>query len=101
MPRIATRSTYRVPKRNRTARTTPSSRAALSPQQSLVLKHLQTFGHNGERRGLSPIEGLIHYRIACLHKRIGELKDLGYDIVTERRVDITKRAYCRYFLVSE
>jgi biotin operon repressor len=62
-------------------------------QNSILLKHFRKTGSISQR------EALIDYSIQCLAKRIQELRDGGYDIVTVyKKHPITNQRYARYEL---
>jgi predicted ArsR family transcriptional regulator len=66
-------------------------------QKDQILAHLHRI-ENGARDSLSQMEALGLYRIYRLASRIDELRQDGYDIVTEMKVDPTGRPYARYHL---
>ena len=62
-------------------------------QHTLILKHLRA------TTGLTVREAMIEYSISSLTKRIQELRDLGYDIVSNKKAHpITGQRYVRYTL---
>lgn len=65
-------------------------------QQSNIMKHLRTAG------SITVREAMIEYHISSLTKRIHELRELGYDILsTVKRHPVTGQRYTRYTLLSE
>lgn len=98
MSHLATRTKYRLPRRKGAIRR--SQAETLSPQQKLVLEHLQSKDSQGYSRGITQVEAIFMYRVHCLHKRIGELKELGYLIEAESRTDRTGHRYTRYYLMG-
>lgn len=68
--------------------------ATLSPQQRTILQHLQ----QRREHGISQFEAQNLYRVAALPRRIADLEEAGVAIDRQRRVDLTGRAYVRYFL---
>jgi hypothetical protein len=70
-------------------------------QHDLILTHLRSRDtKTGARRTLSQHEARDLYRIERLAARVCELRDRGYMITDERKVDVTGRAYTRYALAS-
>ena len=62
-------------------------------QHAKILKHLDKAG------SITVREGLIEYSIASLTKRIQELRELGYAIVSHPKVHpVTGQRYVRYTL---
>ena len=62
-------------------------------QHKLILKHLRT------TKGLTVREAMIEYSISSLTKRIQELRDMGHDIVSDRKNHpVTGQRYVRYTL---
>jgi biotin operon repressor len=65
-------------------------------QHTLILKHLRA------TTGLTVREAMIEYSISSLTKRIQELRDMGYDIVSNKKHHpVTGQRYVRYTLQSE
>lgn len=62
-------------------------------QHDKILQHIKKAGSITNR------EAMIEYSIASLTKRISELRDLGYDIVSNvKHHPVTKQKYVRYTL---
>ena len=61
-------------------------------QTEILLKHLKTVG------SISNLEAIHVHRIHALPRRIADLKEQGYEFITERRKDVTGKRYVRYFL---
>ena len=62
-------------------------------QHTLILKHLRA------TTGLTVREAMIEYSISSLTKRIQELRDMGYDIVSHKKAHpVTGQRYVRYTL---
>jgi len=65
-------------------------------QHTNILNHLRT------TKGITVREAMIEYHISSLTKRIHELRELGYDILsTVKRHPVTGQRYTRYTLLSE
>ena len=65
-------------------------------QHTNILHHLRT------TKGITVREAMIEYHISSLTKRIHELRELGYDILsTVKRHPVTGQRYTRYTLLSE
>jgi len=65
-------------------------------QHTLILKHLRA------TTGLTVREAMIEYSISSLTKRIQELRDLGYDIVSNKKAHpVTGQRYVRYTLHTQ
>jgi hypothetical protein len=65
-------------------------------QLDTIMKHLNTLG------SISTLDAINHYQIMSLSRRICDLKERGYDIVSERKTHkATKKRYVRYHLVKE
>ena len=65
-------------------------------QHNNILKHLRT------AKGLTVREALIEYSISSLTKRVHELREMGHDIVSNRKKHpVTGQRYVRYTLVEE
>ena len=65
-------------------------------QHSKIMNHLRT------TKGITVREAMIEYHISSLTKRIHELRELGYDILsTVKRHPVTGQRYTRYTLLSE
>lgn len=64
----------------------------LQPSRRKVLAHLEEYGN------ISPRDALITYGIARLAPCIFDLREAGYNIVTEMRKDAADHPYARYFL---
>lgn len=67
-------------------------------QKEQLLSYLHQYDHNGQRRGITPLEAIGLYRIYRLAARIQDLRDDGHSITTEKRTDATGKTYARYFL---
>lgn len=64
-------------------------------QHNNILKHLRT------TKGLTVREALIEYSISSLTKRVHELREMGHDIVSNRKKHpVTGQRYVRYTLVE-
>lgn len=64
-------------------------------QHNNILKHLRT------AKGLTVREALIEYSISSLTKRVHELREMGHDIVSNRKKHpVTGQRYVRYTLVE-
>ena len=60
-------------------------------QNQMLLSHLKRTG------SITMREALLDHGIQCLTKRIQELRDAGYKIISERRLHpITGQRYTRY-----
>jgi nicotinate-nucleotide pyrophosphorylase len=65
-------------------------------QHNLILKHLR------KTKGLTVREAMVEYSISSLTKRIQELRNKGYDIVSTRKTHpVTGQKYVRYTLMTE
>jgi len=65
-------------------------------QHTMILKHLRA------TTGLTVREAMIEYSISSLTKRIQELRDMGYDIVSNKKSHpVTGQRYVRYTLQQE
>jgi hypothetical protein len=65
-------------------------------QHNLILKHLR------KTKGLTVREAMVEYSISSLTKRIQELRNKGYDIVSTRKSHpVTGQKYVRYTLMTE
>ena len=65
-------------------------------QHNNILKHLKT------TKGLTVREAMIEYSISSLTKRVHELRELGYDIVSHpKKHPVTGQRYVRYTLQTE
>lgn len=62
------------------------------PQTRKVLAHLE------QRGSISPLEAFGTYRITRLAARIKELRDVGFNIVTDMREDAAGTRYASYQL---
>lgn len=64
-------------------------------QEAQVLNHLKTVG------SITVREALIDYSIASLTKRISNLREMGHDIMSERKNHkVTGQKYVRYSLCA-
>lgn len=64
-------------------------------QHQNIIKHLET------ANGLTVREAMIEYSISSLTKRIQELRDQGYNIVSNRKKHpVTGQRYVRYTLAK-
>ena len=62
-------------------------------QNAILLAHFK------KARSISQREALVDYSIQSLTKRISELRDMGYNIVTQhKKHPITGQRYARYVL---
>jgi biotin operon repressor len=67
----------------------------MKTQHEKILKHLK------QTKGLTVREALVEYSISSLTKRIQELREQGYDIVSvPKRHPVTGQRYVRYTLES-
>lgn len=65
-------------------------------QHDQILKHLETVG------SITVREAMVEYSIASLTKRISELREAGYEIISDRKAHkITGQEYVRYSLKSD
>lgn len=65
-------------------------------QHSKIINHLRTAG------SITVREAMIEYHISSLTKRIQELREQGYDILSTRKSHpVTGQKYTRYTLISE
>ena len=64
----------------------------MTPQAQTVLTHLPNHGP------ITGVEAEAVYRIRHLPRRIADLKDAGFNIITELRRDPTGQRYARYAL---
>ncbi len=64
-------------------------------QNQILFAHLKRTGSISQR------EALVDYSIQSLTKRISELRDMGYNIVTQhKKHPVTGQRYARYLLVK-
>lgn len=64
-------------------------------QHKLILKHLETVG------SITVREAMVEYSIPSLTKRISELRDLGYNIISvPKKHKVTKQRYVRYHMAA-
>lgn len=62
-------------------------------QLDRILTHMEKAGSITQR------EALLDYSIQSLTRRIADLRELGYDVISERRTHpTTGQSYTRYFL---
>jgi hypothetical protein len=66
----------------------------MTPQVQTLLTHLQQHG------SISQAEAATVYRIRALPRRISDLKEAGWPIKRELKVDPTGQRYARYSLVT-
>jgi len=65
-------------------------------QLDQIVEHLNVIG------SISTLDAINHYKIMSLSRRICDLKERGYNIVSERKTHKnTKQRYVRYHLVKE
>lgn len=65
-------------------------------QHSNIIKHLKT------AKGLTVREAMIEYSISSLTKRVQELREMGYNIVSNKKKHpVTGQRYVRYTLQEE
>ena len=65
-------------------------------QKKQILRYLQT-----HRRGITPIDALEKFGCFRLSARISDLRELGYDIRTDREKNKNNEGYhARYFLME-
>lgn len=70
-----------------------NTQQAGTTQNKLLLAHFK------KAKSISQREAMVDYSIQCLTKRIQELRDAGYNIITEiRKHPITKQRYARYVM---
>ena len=63
-------------------------------QNNLILNHLKTVG------SITFLEAVALYRVRSLPRRIKDLRDMGHEIISEWRHDITGQRYTRYSLAQ-
>lgn len=73
----------------------------MASQNSMILAHLFSIGDDGKRRSISGMEALGLYRCVSLTRRISDLKDMGYRIISTTKKDQTGKRYVRYRLASK
>lgn len=67
----------------------------LTPQMRTILNHCRKVGY------ITPRAAIDDYGIMALPRRIKDLKELGFDIKTERRQNpATGQRYVRYFIAA-
>ena len=65
-------------------------------QHSNIIKHLKT------AKGLTVREAMIEYSISSLTKRVQELREMGYNIVSNKKKHpVTGQRYVRYTMQEE
>lgn len=65
----------------------------MNNQKQTILKHLKTAG------SITVREALIEYSISSLTKRIQEMREEGYDILSMKKWHpVTNQRYVRYYL---
>ena len=68
----------------------------MKTQHSNIIKHLKT------ANGLTVREAMIEYSIISLTKRVQELREMGYNIVSNKKKHpVTGQRYVRYTLQEE
>lgn len=72
-----------------------SGKRVLPPQAGKVLALLK------EKGSLTPLEAAGVYRVRSLSRRIVDLKEAGYTIVTKLSKDVTGQRYARYYLKGD
>lgn len=65
-----------------------------------LLTHMRSIGPDGKRRGISPLEARHLYKVESLSRRMSDLKDQGYNILTEMRAAPNGQRFARYHLAS-
>lgn len=65
-----------------------------------ILNHMRSIGPDGKRRGLSPLEARALYQVESLSRRMCDLKDQGYNVLSEMRMAVNGKKFCRYYLAS-
>ena len=64
----------------------------MKSQNSKILKHLKKAG------SISFLEAWTLYSVRCLPRRIADLRELGHEIVSDKRKDMNGQRYVRYTL---
>ena len=65
-------------------------------QHSYIIKHLKT------AKGLTVREAMIEYSISSLTKRVQELREMGYNIVSNKKKHpVTGQRYVRYTMQED
>jgi len=65
-------------------------------QHNNIIKHLKT------AKGLTVREAMIEYSISSLTKRVQELREMGYNIVSNKKKHpVTGQRYVRYTMQEE
>lgn len=67
----------------------------MTPQAQIVLNHLERVGN------ITPVEASTVYKVRHLPRRIADLKDAGYEIVTQMKKDLAGQRYARYVLQGQ
>ena len=68
----------------------------MATQHAKIIKHLQS------TKGITVREAMVEYSISSLTKRIHELRELGYDILSQHKAHpVTGQRYVRYTLVTQ
>lgn len=80
------------PKRDRDVPSKPLAKSSLTPQCQKLLTLLETKG------SVTTLEAPGVYRIRSLPRRISDLKEAGYSIVSHLDKDVTGQRYARYYL---
>ena len=65
-------------------------------QHQLIMKHLKN------TKGITVREAMIEYHVSSLSKRIQELRERGFDILSvKKKHPVTGQRYVRYVLQGE
>ena len=72
--------------------TKKSNTKALSPQASQVLDHLRNAG------SITGVEAAAVLKVRHLPRRIADLREAGFSILSERKHDTQGQRYVRYWL---
>lgn len=66
-----------------------------TPQARKVLAHLK------KRGSITPMEAIITYGITRLAARIFELREAGFEIITQMKRDEAKKPYATYLITRK
>lgn len=70
----------------------------ITPQARVVLQHMRSTRDGS----ITMREAMADHSVQSLTKRISELKDAGYEILTDFCFNpVTKQRYARYFLITK
>lgn len=78
---------------NPTFRRAHASMEMLSPQAVMVLKHMEEVG------SISNVEAHSVLKVRSVSRRITELRDAGFEINKEQKLDSQGQRYVKYHLV--